>query len=298
MGRKRTKLSPPAERKPKGAGKLVAGAGALSRYVDQRLWRSPQRTAFFAAGLIVLAAVAAYSNSLRCPFVFDDEFDIVSNTSIRRLWPIWDVFVIQDAGRTALHARPVVNLSLALNHAAGGLNPLYYHLTNLLIHLLAGLTLFGIVRRTLRLPSLGARFAAAATPLALATALIWTLHPLQTQAVTYVVQRYESLMGLFYLLSLYAAIRSGTSPHPRRWAAAAVAAALLGMGSKEVAVSIPLSILLYDRAFLAGSFREAWNRRRGMYVGLACAWAGFALLFAFSYSRGSWAGYGLPTSWT
>ena len=146
-------------------------------------------------------------------------------------------FVIASDGRAALHGRPVVNLSLAFNYATGGLEPFYYHLTNLLVHLLAGLTLFGIVRRTLLLPSLGGRFAEAATPLALAVALIWTLHPLQTGAVTYVAQRYESMMGLFYLLALYAAIRCGTSAHPRRWAVAAVTASLLGMGCKEVAVS-------------------------------------------------------------
>ena len=118
--------------------------------------------------------------------------------------------------------------------------------------MLAGLTLFGIVRRTLLLPSLGGRFAAAATSLALAVALIWTLHPLQTGAVTYVTQRYESMMGLFYLLALYAAIRCGTSEHAGRWAVASVAATLLALGCKEVAVSIPITILLYDRAFLGG----------------------------------------------
>ena len=250
-----------------------------------------------AATVIVLAAVVAYSNSLQGPFIFDDQQNIVDNASIRRLWPIWSVFFLQGSGRAALHGRPVMNLSLALDYAAGGLDPYYYRLTNLLIHVLAGLTLFGIVRRTLLLPSLGQRFAAAATLLALAVALIWTLHPLDTAAVTYVVQRYESLMGLFYLLALYAAIRCGTSAHPRRWAVAAVAATLLALGCKEVAVSIPLCILLYDRAFLAGSFRAALGRRWGMYVGLASAWAAFVVLFLCSYNRGAWAGYGLRVSW-
>ena len=250
-----------------------------------------------AAGLIVLAAAAAYSNSLRCGFVFDDGLDIVDNASIRHLWPIWDVFVEQSDGRMGVRGRPVVNLSLALNYAAAGFEPFCYHLTNLLVHVLAGLTLFGIVRRTLLLPGLGERFGAAATPLALATALVWILHPLQTEAVTYVVQRYESMMGLFYLLALYAAVRCGTSPHAGRWAAAAVGAALLALGCKEVAVSIPIVILLYDRAFLAGSFREAWRRRWGMYVGLAATWAPFALLRLSSSGRSKWAGYGLPVTW-
>ena len=105
------------------------------------------------------------------------------------------------------------------------------------------------------------------------------------------------MMALFYLLSLYATVRCGTSPHPRRWGAAAAVAALLGMGCKEVAVSIPITILLYDRAFLAGSFREAFRRRWGLYLGLAAAWAAFAVLQACSGSRGAWAGYSLPITW-
>ena len=250
-----------------------------------------------AAGAIVLATMIAYGNSYRCPFVFDDKTDIVDNTSIRHLWPIWNVFVLRNDGRSAFHNRPVVNFSLALNHAVGGLEPFAYHVTNLLIHVLAGLTLFGIVRRTLLLPSLSGRFAAAATSLALAVALIWVLHPLQTQAVTYVIQRYESMMGLFYLLTLYATIRCGTSAQPGRWTVAAVAAAFLALGCKEVAISIPITILLYDRAFLAGSFREAWRRRPWLYVGLVAAWAPFIVLQLSSSGRGNWAGYSLPITW-
>ena len=272
-------------------GKSIPAGGEYSAQAFSR-W-----SIRLAAGLIVLAATAAYSNSLQCPFIFDDTHDIVGNISIRHLWPIWGVFVVQSQGQAALHGRPVMNFSLAINCATGDLKPFPYHITNLLVHALAGLALFGIVRRTLLLPSLGGRFAAAATSLALGVALIWTLHPLQTGAVTYVTQRYESMMGLFYLLALYAVVRCGTSAHPRRWAAATVAAALLGMGCKEVAVSIPITILLYDRAFLAGSFREALRRRRGMYAGLAAAWAAFVVLFMCSYSRGGWAGYGLPVSW-
>ena len=79
-----------------------------------------------------------------------------------------------------------------------------YHAGNLLIHLLAALTLFGIVRRTLLLPRCATGSAGASTGLAAAVALIWALHPLQTESVTYIVQRVESLMGLCYLLTLYA----------------------------------------------------------------------------------------------
>jgi tetratricopeptide (TPR) repeat protein len=247
--------------------------------------------------LIVVATAAAYANSLWCPFVFDDLGDIVRNESIRRLWPLRDVFIIHAGSGAGLFSRPVVNLTFAVNYAMGGLDTLPYHLTNLAIHLLAGATLFGIVHRTLALPGIPERFGRKAVPLALAVALVWALHPLQTQAVTYIVQRYESLMGLFYLAALYSLVRSGTSLHGRAWAAACVAAAVLALGCKEVAVSAPVCLLLYDRAFLAGSVREAWARRRGMYLGLLGAWLGFALVQVFSVSRGGWAGYGLPTPW-
>lgn len=248
--------------------------------------------------ILVAATIAAYSNTLRCPFVFDDKIDIVENQSIRHLWPPWRPMFVTSGGKTALHGRPVVTLSLAVNYAMGGLNPLPYHLTNLGIHVLAGLTLFGIARRTLASPALAPRYGEFAMPLALTIAALWALHPLQTQAVTYTVQRYESLMGMLYLLSFYCAIRSASSPHPRRWEVACVATCFLALESKEVAVSIPIVILLYDRAFLAGSFREAWRRRHGMYLGLAATWVAFLGLFAISASRGQWAGYGLTVSAT
>ncbi len=138
------------------------------------------------AGL-VLAALAAYRNSFSVPFLYDDVPTITENPSIRHLWPIRAVLApppdITSTGR------PILNLSLATNYATGGTAVWGYHALNLAIHLLAGLTLFGIMRRTLLLPSLRERFGGAALPLALAVAAIWTLHPLQTESVTYVVQR-------------------------------------------------------------------------------------------------------------
>jgi hypothetical protein len=119
-----------------------------------------------------------------------------------------------------------------------------------------------------------------ALPLALAVALLWTLHPLQTEAVTYVIQRVESLMGLCYLLTLYCLIRSVDSPRPALWQGCMVTACLLGMATKEVMATAPLLGLLYDRTFLAGSFREAWQRRRWWYVGLAATWLPLACLVA------------------
>ncbi|MDR2674121.1 MAG: tetratricopeptide repeat protein [Opitutaceae bacterium] len=149
--------------------------------------------------------------------------------------------------------------------------------------------------------------AGAAGP-AFAVALVWALHPLQTAAVTYVVQRAESLAGLFYLLTLYCFIRAAeagarreeghgqdaraATRRARRWGALAAAACALGMGTKETVVTAPLVALLLDRAFFAGSFREAWRRRRRLYGGLAATWLLLGALVLSNAGRGGSVGPG------
>ena len=166
----------------------------LSRAPAAAGWQWP---IILAGGLIVLAGLAAYGNSFYGSFIYDDRVSIVENSTIRHCWPIWKAFA--PSSTSLLGGRPVLHCTLAVNYALGGLSPWGYHLVNLVIHLLAGLLLFGIVRRTLLRPALAARFGSSAVPLALAVALGWVVHPLQTAAVTYVSQRCESLMGLFYL---------------------------------------------------------------------------------------------------
>ena len=253
-------------------------------------------SAWFAILVLVAAVLASYANSFRCPFVFDEYNDIIDNPSIRHLWPLWDVFLVRCERVTGLQTRPVVNLSFALDYAVGRLHTLPYHVTNLAIHILAGLALFGVVRRTLLLPRLRDRFGQASTALALAVALLWAVHPLQTESVTYIVQRYESMMGLFYLVAVYGLIRCGDSTHSFGWGAVTAAATLLSLGSKEVAVSLPIMLLLYDRVLLTGSFAETWRRRWGLYLALLAVWAAFAVLQLRAGPR-PWAGYALPLSW-
>ena len=158
------------------------------------------------AGILTLAALGAYWNSFNVPFLLDDTSAISENTSIRHLGRIGDV--LSPPPTVATTARPLLNLTLALNFAGGGMSVRGYHAVNLLIHICAGLALLGIVRRTLLRRRLRPRYGDAALPLAAAAALLWTLHPLQTESVTYISQRAESLMGLFYLLTLYGFIRS------------------------------------------------------------------------------------------
>lgn len=255
------------------------------------------RTALIALLLLVLAVGAAYHNSLTGPFILDDETSIAQNPTIRdwrtALLPPHDGSA--SGGRT-VGGRPLVNLSFALNYAAGGFAVHGYHVTNLLIHLAATLALFGVVRRTLLQPALVTRHGTKAIPLACVVALLWALHPLQTAAVDYIVQRAESLMALCYLLTLYAFIRSVEKGGSRLWPALAVAACLGGMATKEVMVSAPLMVLLYDRTFVAGSFAQAWRARRWLYTALGSTWLVLAGLVLGSSTRGGTAGFGLGIS--
>lgn len=253
---------------------------------------------WLAAAALTVAGGLAYANSFAVPFLFDDAPSIVANPAIRHLWPPGDVLFPAQGGLTT-SGRPLVNLSLAINYAVSGTAVWSYHALNLLIHLGAGLALFGLVRRTLLLPTQRTTGGAAALPCALAVAALWTLHPLQTESVTYVVQRAEALMGLFYLLTLYAFVRAVDSPAPGRWLAASAAACLAGMASKEVMVSAPLIVLLYDRTFVAGSFRAAWKARYRYYLALAGTWILLgALVLSTGGDRGGTAGFGLDVAWS
>ncbi len=217
---------------------------------------------------IITLTVLAYLNAFGNAFIFDDEQIIVNNPEIRQLWPV------------GMAARWVVNLTFKLNYATGQLRVADYHATNLLIHLLAALVLYGIVRRTLTLPRVGEIWKRHGALLAGAVAALWAVHPLQTQSVTYICQRYESLMGLCYLATLYAFVRGAQTRG--RYAAAAwyglsVVVCLLGMGTKEIMITAPLVVLLYDLLVASPSARVAIRQRGLVHVGLWLTVAVFAL---------------------
>ncbi len=154
--------------------------------------------------------------------------------------------------------RPTFSLSLALTNVLLGHSPVAQHRVNVLIHILAALALFGLVRRTLQGPRFAALGAVHGDALAGVVALIWLVHPLQTESVTYVVQRAESLMGMFLLVAVYCAVRASDSPRQGAWQAAAVVACALGAGSKQTAVFASLLVALYD--FVFGAPGRRWAR--------------------------------------
>src|ERR1035441_2570568 len=242
--------------------------------------------------ILAAGAIAVYSRTLSVPLILDDPLSIADNASIRRLWPIWPVLSPPD--EAGVGGRPMLNLTYALNYAVGGASVSGYHVVNLLIHVLAGVTLFALVRHTLLRPVLAQRFGSSANALALAVSAIWAWHPLQTESVTYISQRAESLMGLFYMLTLYCFIRGaeadGTGSR-RIWFSLSVLACAAGIGTKEVMVTAPLLVFLYDRTFISGSFSGAWRRNWPPYLALARCKnrrrSGDAL------ARGSFMGFGM-----
>lgn len=208
--------------------------------------------------VLVIAGALAYATSVGGAFLLDDHSNIVLEESIRSFDGVWQA------------ARPVVSLSLRINYALGAERVEGYHLFNIGVHLLAGLTLYGWLRRTLRRFPQGHPAQASATGLSFVVALLWLVHPLQTQAVSYVIQRSECLMALFYLLTVYCIVRGADSG--RWWYAAALPACALGMMSKEVMITAPVLAILYDRVFIAPSWRQLVRQRGILHLALMATW--------------------------
>jgi tetratricopeptide (TPR) repeat protein len=215
--------------------------------------------------ILVGVVLLVYCNSFGGSFVFDDREMIIRDEQVHQPLRYWSAIL--------LRTRPLVTYSLALNYALGGLNPWGYHALNLAVHVFAALVLYDLIRRSLLLDLFADRYRETAPVLALAASLLWAIHPLQTESVTYIVQRAESLMGLFYLLTLYCLLRGASSrSHGNRWYATTVVACALGMASKEVMCTAPLVALMYDRVFLSSSFAEILRKRWALYAGLASTW--------------------------
>ena len=268
------KRSRPKKKRQTEARSVPAQGGVQTSSLSQR----PALRIVLIAVLIIVTA-ATYANSLSGVFVFDDIAAIVDNVHIRQLSRFSNLIGAQLD--TPVKGRPIVGLSLIINYALGGLETRGYHIFNIAVHILCGLVLFAIIRRTLLSRTLSGRFGKASDHLAFVCVLLWMIHPIQTDTVTYIIQRTESMMALFYLLTLYCAVRSFSSAHRLGWYAASVLSCALGALSKEVIVTAPLIVLLYDRTFESGSFASALRRRWPLYAALAAAWSVLAALIYF-----------------
>lgn len=225
--------------------------------------KSPLHHPLAHLSLILLLGTLAYSNTFGGPFVLDDLESIVRNETIRGLGN----FLPGGSGLDFHFRRWVAYFSFAVNYRLGGLSVTGYHLVNLVVHLGTAALVYALVRLTFRTPVLAdSRLAPQAGSVALLATLFFVVHPVQTQAVTYIVQRLTSLCTLFYLLSLvlYARgrLRHEESVHGSRITktlhlfAASVLAAVLAMFTKEIAFTLPLTALLFEFSFFRGDPRK------------------------------------------
>ena len=246
--------------------------------------RIPQAALFVA----VLTCVA-FINSFGGKFVFDDIHEIVRNPHLEPLLPPWHAMFQGNR----LPARPLPYLSFAIDRAIWGTRLFGYHLTNVVIHVIAALALFDLIRLTLTSPRLRDRWADRAVPVAMVIAAIWAIHPLQTQAVTYIYQRIESMTGMFCIVSLWSFAKAAFAGWSRRWLVASAAAAAAAMASKENAVVLPLLALAYDWFFVADETRDekaaTWLKglasRWWYYLLLAATWSVLGLVLLSQQSR-------------
>jgi len=204
--------------------------------------------------LIGLIAALIYSNTFSASFHFDDASNIVDNPPIKKIANLLDF-----SG-----SRYIGFLTFALNYRFGGLSLFGFHFVNLLIHMTNGVLVYFLIRLLFQAPRLVPQpaFAAAPPAIALCTALLFVAHPLQTQAVTYIVQRFASLATLFYLLTVVCYLRWRLSLQESKsrhlWYAAAFLATILAMKTKEITFTLPAMLLLLEFVAFGPPTRKQW----------------------------------------
>jgi tetratricopeptide (TPR) repeat protein len=218
-----------------------------------------KRYGLFAMGILLLAGVLAYSNTFQSPFHFDDTRTIVNNRSIKN---ILDLKAVWNPWPT----RFVTFLSLALNYRLGGLNVSGYHILNILVHVLSAIMVWWLMLLTFFTPVMkDEKITMHARVIALFGGLIFVTHPVQTQAVTYIIQRSASLATLFYLASLAMYVKSklllrqGAAGRSKWLYRCSLTAAVLAMFSKEMTITLPLAVILYEFCFFRTDKRFDWK---------------------------------------
>lgn len=236
-----------------------------------------------AAGLIFVAVFACYYNSLQTPMVFDDLHNILNNTNIHIKELSFQS--LQQAAFDNPTPRPVAYVSFALNYYFGGLDVLGYHLVNNLILGITGLVVFWLLRFVM--PRLGPELDSDRTDhdlgtwhwwIALAGALLFVVHPIQTQSVTYIVQRMASLSTMFYLAGLLAFLKGRIATVNGRlmWWALSLLLWVLALGTKQMTATLPLAIVLCEWILFQKGER-AWLKTGATYLAIAGLLIGLVL---------------------
>ncbi len=221
--------------------------------------QQPVRSTLIYFALVLVAGLLAYSSSFVGDFVFDDVTEIESNDNLAKVWPPQEVL---DSGNR-LPVRPLPQWTFGVQSLVTGRNLASFHAVNLAIHLASGMLLLLLVKWSLdfvreRIAPLDE---SARCIIATSIASLWVAHPLTTQAVTYIYQRIESMVVLGMLASLVCFAASMRRPASPIWLLLSVVASILAMLCKEVAITLPLLVYLYDATFVSRSFGEPLAKR-------------------------------------
>ena len=232
--------------------------------------------------LLLMAAAAAvvsgllYTTTLTNPFVYDDYATVLQNPTIDQLGDPWSVMKYAPA-------RPLINLSYAVDRALWGPGPFGFHVTNVLLHMLNVMLLFAMARRAaldVGQRSTGAASTSSPDATAAAAALLFAVHPMMSESVGYISARAELFAGTFVLLCLLSAAR-WMRKESRSWWVAAFGCWIGALLSKEVAIVLPLVLIAYDRWLLASD--PATHERRFLRLHLPMLSVAFVVSMARLY---------------
>lgn len=242
---------------------------ASGKKISENIFTNSTIAAFFALVIFLI-----YSNSLNNSFVFDSVGNITENPNIR-LREISLKTLKNAAFESHLPTRPVANLTFALNYYFHQFRVFGYHFFNIIIHFINAILLFFLFIKTLKVS--GEENPESARLIAMLSVLLWMCHPLHTNTVTYTVQRMNSMASMFYLASLLLYIKA-RDRRQLRWFFCAFIAFILSLGSKEIAVTLPVFILIYEWLFIQ-NFRTDWINTRNLVLFSAV----ILILFIFGF---------------
>ena len=229
------------------------------------------RKVVFSTIALTVMIVSVYSNSFNCSWHFDDMPNIVENPLIhmdKLDWQSLNKALFSDRNNPHFPYRPVACLSFALNYYFGRLNVFGYHVVNLGIHLITAIFLFLFIYRTLLYLAFKKRWDGDAYFVALLATVLWAINPIQTQAVTYIVQRMASLAAMFYIIAMYCYLKARTIrvKHLKFiFFFLSALSFLLALASKENAAMLPVSIFLFEVLILQA---DPWQFLKRHWFGI------------------------------
>lgn len=211
-----------------------------------------------------------YSQTLHSPIIFDDWHHLTANPHIQITSLNWQSLK-KAAFESPLKTRPVANASFALNYYFHKFELPGYHITNITVHILSGIILYFVFKVTLALSSLHEQARSSAW-LPFAAALVWIVHPLHIQSVTYIIQRMNSMAAMFYVLALLLYIRARLAKSFNVQTILfflAFVSGILAIGTKEIAATLPLFIFLYEWFFFQ-NMKTVWLKKKMLPGVLVC----------------------------